>query len=226
MTGCTGWRAIPSAYLPPDTAAALRDGLPPYDGIDYLAFTHDHSDHFSAEAAADYLRAHPVKGVLLPRTDTPACRRLQEQLAAQGIPWAAAGEAPVTLRPEPGVTIQTLPTRHLDRRFWGVPHTALLVTLGEKRFLFTADADYTKETFPGLPPLRAAFLNPLFFHALCTGRFFRGALPAETLCVYHIPFPADDDGGLRQLLAGDLRRGNLPCGDVRLLAESGQTLLL
>ena len=76
-----------------------------------------------------------------------------------------------------------------------MPHACLLLTLGEKRVLFTADADYTLETFPGLPPLDAVFVNPLFFRALRTGRFFQGALPARTICVYHVPFPEDDRAG-------------------------------
>ena len=69
------------------------------------------------------------------------------------------------------MTIKTIPTRHLDRRFYDVPHASILIKLGERNILFTGDADYTMETFGDIPPLHAVFLNPLFFYRLKISTF-------------------------------------------------------
>lgn len=217
----------PFSDLPAGTIRSLREGLPPYDHIDYLLFTHDHSDHFSPELVAAYVAKHPVKGVLLPPVRRPAQARLRELLQARGIPCPEANAAQdAGISWEPGIRVQSLPTRHLDRRFWDVPHFVLLLTLGDKHLLLTGDVDYTAESLPGLPPLRAVFLNPMFFHALCTGRFFRGVLPTDTLCVYHMPFPPGDPYRLRAMLEKDLAR-RPPLGPaIHILERPNQCLLL
>ena len=44
----------------------------------------------------------------------------------------------------------------------------------------------------GLFPIKAAFVNPLFFNALCHRKFFKVTLPGQSIFVYHVPFPEDD----------------------------------
>lgn len=211
----------PFSDIPPDVLRRLLDGEPPYDGVDWLLFTHRHSDHFSAELALEYARRRRPRGLLLPPGDWEAQSRLRARLAELRVPCALPGGGEErTLAP--GVTVRSLLTRHLDRQYWEVPHACLLLTLGEKRVLFTADADYTLETFPGLPPLDAVFVNPLFFRALRAGRFFRGSLPAKAVCVYHIPFPEDDRGRMRPALKRDVERWPPERGRVVLFTEPGR----
>ena len=54
--------------------------------------------------------------------------------------------------------------------------------------------DYTTETLASIQnvPIRAAFVNPLFFNALSHRKFFKGTLPGQSIFVYHVPFPEDD----------------------------------
>lgn len=194
----------PFSNVTAETAEKLWAGLPPYNGIDYLLFTHGHPDHFSPTLTADYLERHPVKGVLLPPPEGGEQERLRAILSARSIPCVTASMGGrLTLRPEPGIRVEAIPTRHLDPRYWEVPHFALLVTLGEAQLLFTGDTDYTHETLDGLPPLWAAFVNPLFFGALAHRKFFRGTLQTETLCVHHVPFAEDDCFHMRTQLEKD-----------------------
>ncbi|MCB1590453.1 MAG: MBL fold metallo-hydrolase, partial [Xanthomonadales bacterium] len=45
--------------VPESISAAMLAGDPPYDGIDAIFVSHVHGDHFTAEPAVAYLRAHP-----------------------------------------------------------------------------------------------------------------------------------------------------------------------
>lgn len=218
---------IPFSNLPAETVRDLYSSRPPYDGIDYLLFTHGHPDHFSREMVGKYLAENPVKGVLLPPSRTPAHLQFQKELSDRGIPCGAAPlSGPTEIALEPDLRIRTIPTRHLDQKFWDVPHTALLLTFGSKRLLLTGDADYTTETFPDLPPLRAVFLNPMFFRAYRYGKFFHGKFLTETICVYHVPFPEDDAYQIRELLARDLTRHSSQDCAVQILGSPNQQITL
>lgn len=211
----------PFSDIPPDILRRLLDGEPPYDGVDCLLFTHRHSDHFSAELTLEYTQRRRPKTLLLPPGVWESQSWPRDYLAEQGIPYvlpSCMDERTLV----PGVTVRSFSTRHLDKQYWEVPHSCLLLTLGEKRVLFTADVDYTSETFPGLPPLDAVFVNPLFFRALRAEKFFHGILPAKAVCVYHIPFPEDDCGQMRPTLKRDVERWPPERGKVILFTEPGR----
>lgn len=216
----------PFSCIPAKTLEKLLNGYPPYDDIDYLLFTHYHPDHFSPEITRSYLERRGAKGVLLPPGHGADLLRLQEELEALQIPCLIAETSGVSeARLAADLQIRTLPTGHLDPKFQDVPHVALLLTLGEKRLLVTGDADYIHETFPALPPLRAVFLNPLFFHACSTGTFFRGSFQTDAFCVYHVPFPEDDVFHLQSMLERDLQQAQRS-RPVFVLNQPDQQILL
>src|SRR5688572_28215192 len=47
------------AAVPAEMRAAMRAGKPPFDEIELALASHYHGDHFQAEAAAEFLGAHP-----------------------------------------------------------------------------------------------------------------------------------------------------------------------
>ena len=222
------YMVLDSAFsdLPTDTIQSLRLNRAPFDGVDYILFTHEHSDHFSAAMVQAYLQKHSARGVLLPPVRTEEQKALTAMLSKRGIPFVASDKVRDAISPEPGIKVLPIRTRHVDRHFWETPHYALLVTLGEKNFLFTGDADYTSETFPGLPPLRAAFLNPLFFRAVSTKTFFHGELPTDTYCVYHIPFAERDVYDIRRTVQKCLEQHPIPDKHVYVLQDAGQQIIL
>ncbi len=211
----------------PETLRKMERGEAPFESVDYLLFTHGHSDHFSQEVTAEYLVRRGAKGVFLPPDCGTEAGPLLPLLKSLGIRHQVLPRASgLALELAPGVRVRFLPVRHLDRVYWDTPHFALLLDFWEKRLLFTADADYTVERFEGLGRLRAVFLNPLFFHALRTGTFFHGGFLMDLLCVYHLPFPDRDRYGwltaARRDCAGWPEEKGLPV----LLTEPEQRLRL
>lgn len=206
----------PFSNLREDTWDALLKGEGPFEQIDYLIFTHEHSDHFSPEMTRTYLMRQKVKGVFFPSTNSPQQRDLCTYLAKQKIPFYCLTRSDDHKWFPLNDQITVLPyfTRHVGKLFGSVPHCCYLISFGDKRFLFTADVDYTWETLEGLPPLTAVFLNPLFLGALHTNKFFKGRLFAHTFCIYHIPSPEDDLWNVlpvlrKNCLEWDIHRGKV-----------------
>lgn len=226
------FREAPPPFCAPD--AAVRERLlcadAPYQGVDYLFFTHEHSDHYDEQLTVEYLRRHPVRGVFLPQPEGACCGELLRVCAALSVPCRLfPRDTAETIVLDNGVTVQIFFTRHLGAPYARIPHICLLVSFGEHKLLLTVDTDYTHETFPALAgvPLRAVFLNPLFFSALEVGKFFRGNLMAQQYLVYHIPSDTDAVGvGMRAALARSLNRWDAARGRaVRLESPAREYLL-
>ena len=184
-------------------------GEPPFERVDYALFTHLHGDHFSEERTLEFLERRQLKGLLLPASEKPERQGFFDRVGETGTPcFVLTGQtARATFRLAPVLQLSAFRTLHLDPKYHAVPHFCFLMDFGGKRLLFTSDVDYTAETlaFVGEEPLRAAFVNPLFFSALRRGRLFHGTLPAETVAVYHLPFPQQDGRQLHRSLARDLQ---------------------
>ena len=187
----------------------LLRGEPPFEKVDYVLFTHLHGDHFSAERTLEFLNRRRVKGLLLPASERPERQDFFRRVGETGTPCFVLTEqtARAVFPLAPGVKLSAFRTLHLDPKYHAVPHFCYLIDFCGKRLLFTSDVDYTAETlaFAGEEPLRATFVNPLFFSALRRGRLFHGSLPAETVAVYHLPFPEQDGRQLHRSLARDLQ---------------------
>ena len=181
----------------PATKERLLCGRPPFDAVDYVLFTHLHKDHFSEDMTREFLRRNSVKGLMLPGSEELERHGFFDFVKETGTPCAALSrqikKTVFTLSDD--IQVTAFQTLHLDAKYHDVPHFCYLIACGEKRLLFTSDADYTRETvsFLGAQKLLAAFVNPLFFSDLQRRRFFRGALPAEKIVVYHLPFTAEEE---------------------------------
>ena len=208
LDGIYGREGHPFSNLSDEVWHRLLAAEHPFEQIDYLLFTHAHPDHLSPEMTLKFLKRRRVKGVFLPDTRTVRESGLTVYLAGNGTPAVLLSDATdhAAYRVEPEIEVRAFRTLHLDKEFERVRHFCYLLTFGQKRVLFTADVDYVHEEFLqlGSEPLRAAFVNPLFFNVLRTGKFFHGALNAETICVYHVPFRQDDSMGMRKRLHHDL----------------------
>ena len=183
-------------------------GEPPFEKIDYLLFSHAHPDHFSPEMTLEFLRRRSVKGVFLPYTRTVRESGLADYLRERRIPCVPLSEQTdhAAYRIEPEITVRAFKTKHLDKKYEHVRHFCYLISFGGKNVLFTADVDYTTEDFDTIRnlPLRAVFVNPLFFSVLRWGRYFHGQLNTQCYCIYHVPFSEDDSLRMRPVLAHDL----------------------
>lgn len=229
LDGIYGREGHPFSNLPPEAWQAMRTGEPPFERLDYLLFTHAHPDHFSPEMTLALLRERRVKGVFLPDTRSVRESGLADFLQERGIPSVLLSHETdrAAYRVEPDVTVRAFSTLHLDEKYRHVHHFCYLLRFGEKNILFTADVDYIHETLSQVEsvPLRAAFVNPLFFSDLRRRRFFKGALTAETICIYHVPFAGEDTMCIRPTLANNMV--NFPLTqDVRVLCERNERIEL
>ena len=208
LDGIYGSEGHPFSNLKPEVWQAMLHGGHPFERIDYLLFSHAHPDHFSPEMTREFLRNRPVKGVFLPEEPSVAQSGLLDELRVRDIPCVSL--SPRTDRAvyqiEPGISVRAFSSLHLDKKFRAVRHFCYLIDFDGKKVLFTADVDYTQETFADIRdiPLRAVFVNPLFFGVLRRGRFFTGHLNTQSICIYHVPFSADDGMRMRPTLARDL----------------------
>lgn len=195
----------PFSPIAPEVWQAMLKGEPPFEKLDHLLFTHAHPDHFSSEMTRELLERRTMKGLFLPKASLEEGSSLGAFLQERKISTALLSKRTdhATYRLEQDITVRTISTRHLDKKYAQVKHFCYLIRFGTKQVLFTADVDYTTETFAALEDirLRAAFVNPLFYSALRWKKFFKGTLNTEHICVYHIPFAEDDSMGMRHDLA-------------------------
>ncbi len=191
-----------------ETVEKILYGEPPFDRVDYLMFTHLHGDHFSEELTREFLSRRTVKGLLLPGSGKLEQSDFFNFVKETGTPCYTLTEQTLktVFRLSPNVQVTAYRMLHLDKKYHDVPHFCYRIAFGEKKLLFTSDADYTEETFTflGEEMLRAAFVNPLFFSDLQRRRFFRGKLSAETVVVYHLPFPEEEEA-LQRMFAQALQ---------------------
>ena len=193
----------------PATREKLLGGRLPFDSVDYVLFTHLHKDHFSAELTQEFLRRHTVKGLLLPASKDLEQKGFFNFVKETGSPCFVLTEhtSQSVFHLSDGIQISAFRTLHLDEKYHDVLHFCYRITCEEISLLFTSDADNTRESFSllGTEPLRAAFVNPLFFSDLQRRRFFHGALPTEAIIVYHLPFPPEDREPLQRMFTRSLQ---------------------
>ena len=231
IDGIYGSQGHPFSNLSGNQWSRMLRGKAPYDGVDYLMFTHDHPDHFSREMTLRYLRERRVKGIFLP-SEGIVGSVLEHYLEENGISCVELSKFTNNAHYgiEPAVSVQALRTRHLDRKFRNVANYCYLITFGQKNVLITADVDYVSENFLRLQdvPLRGVFINPLFFNEMRGGHFFRGTLEAEEYIIYHLPYEGDDRMGMRRMTERNLEQWNRDPrkGKATALSEPGQRIVL
>ena len=210
LDGIYGKEGHPFSNIRPEVWRRMLAGEAPFERIDYLLFTHAHPDHFSPEMTQEFLRCRKVKGLFLPDTGAVHESGLAAYVQAERLPCVMLSSQTdhAAYRVEPEITVRAFKTKHLDKKFQDVDHFCYLISFGSKNVLFTADVDYTTETFDSIRdiPLRAAFVNPLFFGVLRRGkgRYFHGQLNARCFCIYHVPFSGDDSLRMRPILAHEM----------------------
>lgn len=204
LDGIYGSQGHAFSPIAPEMWQAMRRGEPPFEKIDYLLFTHAHPDHFSPKMTRQLLERRTIKGLFLPQAALEEGSGLGVFLREREIPTALLSERAdhAVYHVEQDITVRAISTRHLDKKYAQIEHFCYLIGFGAKQVLFTADVDYTTETFALLGDirLRAVFVNPLFYGALRYGKFFKGTLNVESICVYHVPFSEDDCMGMRRNL--------------------------
>lgn len=134
-----------------DTHEVIRDqiiyGVPPYDRIDVILFTHHHGDHFEPINTAEFMRRNP-SAVLVSTPETS--RRLKAQTAELDdsrliSPALKVGEeAEYEIK---GIRIRVLSLTHEGKDYQDVENYAFLIEANGKRVLHVGDAKPMAENY-------------------------------------------------------------------------------
>lgn len=204
LYGKSGHRFSP---LPRFLEQEIMAGEGDFSHIDYLVFSHNHGDHFSADYLKTYLGQNMVKGIFLPE-DLLLETELMEFLKAEKIPTMFFSKKPGLNRTVvlgKSFRLRAIPMCHQGEIYQDVPHFCFLVSCDGGRFLLTADVDFAQEDFSAFSQtdLEGIFVNPLFFHSKEGQRVIRETLCPKEVFVYHIPFAAEDVLSMRKMVQRD-----------------------
>ena len=216
--------------VPSDLLEEMCQGVPPFDNIDLVLYTHCHPDHFHPGDTARYLENNQVKGLFLP--DEPLAHRsdLMEAAARSGcaLRWLSSPMGKVRLfSPLPGVHIGACRLPHAGGKdFEGVANYCLLISLEGFNIFIPADADYLPEEFSRIlagTRVDLAMVNPLYVNKP-EGRASIAAVAPRSLVVYHMPFEGMDQLGFRRAIQRNLVRHHDTLPPTSLLWNPRQTL--
>lgn len=134
-----------------NTPEAIRKqivhGIPPFDKIDILLFTHHHADHFDPESTCEYLK-HNADTVLI-STDKAISDLKKAGFSSGGKRLIGINSLPgeITALNINGISVKAIATRHDGRDYDDVLNLAFLVEADGRKFLHVGDAKPVKDNF-------------------------------------------------------------------------------
>lgn len=202
-----------------------------YRDIDYLLFTHRHTDHFDAAYTDEYVKNNSVNGVYVPEASCVPDSYLEDQrqlkvCRARGIlnEFVPEPGKPKLFAPESDITISYYRTEHLDGKSYPVINAGILLEISGKRIFFAADSDCSKhneEIILGMGRLDCIFVTPLFLVHPAGRDIIKRIRPGRAV-IYHLPDEADDSSGLIELSSKVMNYDY--CCPVSAFTAEGQTL--
>lgn len=185
-----------------------------FKDVDYLIFTHRHTDHFDAASTDEYVRNNNVKGVYcLLASDDPSSyledRRELFECRQRGIlrEIRFADADSLSFELEPNIRLIYCRTAHLDSSFYKLPNAAICLQIDNKQLLFMGDTDHNdavKHLVMSLGIIDGMFVTPLFL-AHSVGRNIINTVKPKEVVIYHLPDEADDTTKLRLLCDKNLK---------------------
>lgn len=223
----------PFSKVPLCLLERMNHGNNSFRNVDFVLFTHNHPDHYSPKLLMDYLQHNCVHRVLLPKqTDGEICEQeLAAYLEQAHVPCWRMG----LLRGQcriyqlmPDVYLTVLGMQHTGRMFADLDCDCILITVKGKQILVTSDCDYeNRDHYLALNKVQpdAVFINPLFFHSK-QGRSLLEKWDSRNVILYHVPFENEDEMHLRVLAHRDYNKYRHEFGNVQLLCEAEQEIIL
>lgn len=202
----------------------IKQGEGIFSQVQYLLFSHDHADHFSAEMTLEYLQMQKVKGIFLP--EDAGGKWFLDAIVQRNVPCLQFPRCHPQYRTyllSQDVRLKAYAMRHQGEAYRDVAHMCFLLTMQGEKFLFTADVDFVHEDFSLFSNMNftAVFVNPLFFHSKEGQCILREQLRTKEVVVYHLPFEADDLLHMRRMAQRDALQWKDTA--IRLLLEPMQT---
>lgn len=186
-----------------NTPEALRNqivrGIPPFDKIDLLLFTHHHADHFDPESTCEYLKYNSDTVVISTAkaiSDLKEAGFSSDDERLVGIDSLPGEITEININ---GISVKAIATRHDGRDYDDVLNLAFLVETGGRRFLHVGDAKPLKENFKdaGLAGQNIDLLiAPFPYVGLSTARStIESFIRPQKIMAIHMPYRELDSEG-------------------------------
>ncbi|MGN0732962.1 MAG: MBL fold metallo-hydrolase [Emergencia sp.] len=207
-----------SVKMPDKMRKDILNAREPFNDIDYLIFTHCHTDHFSEAGTIEYLKKNTKTKAVVP-AGLLNCEELNDRILS------IEGNGVLQLDE---IEIGYYNNVHID--FNGLekdPHYSYSLTMADKRILIAGDMKPVVENVDMLEPCNfdAVFLNPVFLgqkdYIDLMLRF-----NANKYYVYHLPVEEYDCFMFRPMAKRNVKRNQESCKDVILLLDEMETFEL
>lgn len=203
----------------------IINGLPPYDNIDVLLFTHLHSDHYSKDLVDQWLRDNTKAKVIMPRDSSYSINEYQDNIInvegeKYNLYWSLGN-----------LKIRGIRTGHI---MLDCPdHYCFEVSFKEWAVILTGDMSL--DTLAHILDNRMAdkctlFLNPLHIYEVWNKKIhIEEILKLDKIFIYHLPSEGYDTLNFRKSIEdlwpeinADIPNGELLLSPMMLLNNKGQ----
>ncbi|SDY97122.1 MBL fold metallo-hydrolase [Tindallia californiensis] len=186
---------------PEDIYQQLLNQEPPYDQIDFLLVTHQHSDHFDAERVLSFLRNSQKTKIIAPEEVIFSLRKEAPDVSSErlyGMNPALGQSETIYLE---GLRIKGMAMRHEGETDTAILHLAYLMD-GGKKVMHLGDAAPEKENFDTFQ-LKEEVVDVLLANFPYAGipkarQLVREYIAPKKMAVIHLPDPDKDRWGWRK----------------------------
>jgi len=206
-------------------------GKAPFNSLDMLLFTHDHSDHFNAAYCREALKRNKHLQVVAPQsaaekiTSSPD---YNEELKNQIKPIEASQTKPIVLSLK-GIDIEVFSLNHDGASGDTTVNNAYLIQLGKKTMMFLGDAKADDSNFEAArvygKPLDALFV-PFTFIGLSAGREIIKKISPKKLIVVHLPDKDKDTNNLTEKTKAAYSKYSSDFPETVLFEKIGQQIVI
>lgn len=210
----------------------MINGSGQYKDVEYILYTHCHSDHFSEKYTKAYLGNNHVKALFIPKTYLDGHGDFKEDSSNQNTQLVnlqgGLGEL-ITYESQDEINIMAFKSFHLGEEYKEEDHYCFLLNIGHKNILITSDADYDALTFMSALEdikIHVMVVNPLFYNHKAGREIIYNLIRPKEIIIYHIPFEEDDRYKLRRLTKRDMDKHHGQLGKVTALTEEDQIIHL
>lgn len=184
---------------PDDLKEKMIKGIKPFDNVDMLLFTHNHTDHFHRESAAEFLKNN--KDSIILSTDD-VIGKITEIVPSSDRSRLIKLD-PVLHRKEDiivkGINIKTFSLLHDGKEYANVKNLAYLIDIGGKKVLHTGDAKAMDENYKNLNFSQEGIdllIAPFPYVSLSRGRsIIENYIKPKKIVANHLPYRELDEFG-------------------------------
>jgi len=184
--------------LPPEIKKQVLGGIPPFDNISLLLFTHEHTDHFEAISTAEFLRQEKNAYLIGNRKVVGEVTRLDPDLDKKClfVDLAPGNSAYININ---SINVKMISLWHEGKEYADVQNIAFLLEAAGKKVLHVGDAKPSVENFAPFPLAGAGIdllVAPFPFLSLPSARkVIEKYLKPRKIAVIHLPHREDDRFG-------------------------------